>query len=338
MLDKINIFKKWYSKSIELYLEHCQSKNLSDGTVASYYRQLILLFGWLDKNFNDIKELSDIRQPHIARYMIALQANSNDATIKSIFTILKIFFTWADGYESFESDGKGGFITLIEKNPMSKMVAPRAVKKETIFLDEIVVEKLLESCKKSKRQDYFYALRRRVMIYLLITTGLRKNEITNIKVSNINIKTNDILVLGKGRKERRVPILEGIKDDLVKYLNIRNEKLKRYKKHHDSLWVSKKGVSNASIEFIQMEIRELQSLSGIKFPRAVHIFRNTFAAWSLIKGMDLYEVMYIGGWSDLKMLLHYTQMLKHYRKNNTATFALNKGPKGFYPSQTKGDK
>ena len=48
--------------------------------------------------------------------MIALQANSNDATIKSIFTILKIFFKWADGYESFESDGKGGFITLIEKN------------------------------------------------------------------------------------------------------------------------------------------------------------------------------------------------------------------------------
>jgi len=83
-----------------------------------------------------------------------------------------------------------------------------------------------------------------------------------------------------------------------------------------------------------MEIRELQSLSGMKFPRAVHIFRNTFAAWSLIKGMELYEIMYIGGWSDLKMLLHYTQMLKHYRKNNTATFALKKGPKGFYPSQS----
>ena len=218
---------------------------------------------------------------------------------------------------------------------MARMVSPRAVKKETVFLDESVVEKLLESCKQSKRQDYFYGLRRRVMIYLLITTGLRKNEITNVKVSNINIKTNDILVLGKGRKERRVPILEGIKDDLIKYLNIRNEKLKRYKKYHDSLWISKKGTSNASAEFIQMEIRELQSLSGMKFPRAVHIFRNTFAAWSLIKGMELYEVMYVGGWSDLKMLLHYTQMLKHYRKNNTATFALNKGPKDFYPSQTK---
>ena len=328
---------RWFTDNLSLYLQYCESKNLVPGTIVSYFFGLVEFFEWIDQNFYDISDIRNIRRPHIERHLIYLQNKISPRSIKTRHIQLKTFFNWAADYESFETDSMGNFITLIDESPMAKIRPPKAPKKETDFLSEQQVELLLDVTKKGKGSTYFVGFRRRILIYLLITTLLRKTEMTNIKISDIDLGTNEILVMGKGRKEKRVPIVEGIREEFAKYLAVRNAALKKGGKDHHYLWVNHNGLPMRSVHYVNHEINELQRLSGVHFERAVHIFRNTGAAWALIKGMEVWEVMHLGGWSSLDMLLHYTQKLKDYRKNATATFATSPGPKGFYPSQYLND-
>jgi site-specific recombinase XerD len=225
-------------------------------------------------------------------------------------------------------DSRGQYKVLLEVNPLVKLKKLKAPRTLTTFLSEREVEILLDHCDERN----FYGRRIKISLLLLISTGMRKFEFTNIKIQDIDFNTHQIRIMGKGIKERIVPIVPGIRNQFYKYIDTRNKIMARNKQDHDSLWVSINGTANMGENTIYLGIATLAAKCGLHLTRLVHKLRNTFAAWETIKGTADYKIMQIGGWSDNSMLLHYREGLFDYNDHKD-NFAQTEGPEGFYPSQ-----
>jgi integrase/recombinase XerD len=320
--------EKWEA-ILERYLEECKYRGLTPSTLKNYSDYLSALFIWMDIFVPEAVELRNIRASHIKKYLAyKKESGLSDRSTKTHLVAIKTFFNWALDDESEEKDSDGDFITLVDTNPAARIKSVRIPQKLTRFLSEKQVEKLLASCDNRN----FYGRRRKTIIYLLVSTGMRKFELTNIRIGDIDLNTHAVFVMGKGRKERTVPIAKGIREEFYKYLEVREKIMEKNKSKHDFLWISKLGTANNSVNFLNSEISIAQNRAGVRFDRACHIFRNTFAAWEKIKGTQDYKIMRIGGWSDNSMLLHYSEGLFNY-EDHADNYALSAGPQGFYPSQ-----
>ena len=319
----------WWIPITDEYYNDCKYRNLSPNSISNYKRYLKYFFDWLRKEYPDVNSLELIHGTHVKKYINVLQDKETKiSTINSYVTVIKMFFNWCSEYESDEMDSRGQYKVLLEVNPLVKLKKLKAPKTLTTFLSEREVEILLDHCDERN----FYGRRIKISLLLLISTGMRRFECTNIKIQDIDFNTHQIRIMGKGIKERIVPIVPGIRNQFYKYIDTRNKIMVRNKQDHDCLWVSIKGTGNVGQHTLYRDIETIAAKSGLHLTRLVHKFRNTFAAWETIKGTADYKIMQVGGWSDNSMLLHYREGLFDYsdHKNN---FAQTEGPDGFYPSQ-----
>jgi integrase/recombinase XerC/integrase/recombinase XerD len=147
------------------------------------------------------------------------------------------------------------------------------------------------------------SLRDKCIIRLLADSGMRVSEISNIQLSDIDWKNNTITIIGKGNKQRRAPFTNKTAK-LLRSLIGQNGK-------NGNLW-------SMNHYGIQQMLERLEKKTGIKCNP--HSFRRGFACNLHRKGLSTLDIMHLGGWSDLSMVLRYTQSitfedcLKHYRQ------------------------
>ncbi|MFC2045843.1 tyrosine-type recombinase/integrase [Chloroflexota bacterium] len=147
-------------------------------------------------------------------------------------------------------------------------------------------------------------LRDKCIIALLADSSVRLNELANIKVQDINWESYTVSVWGKGNMQRRAPFIERTANLLRVYINGNG-----YCK--DNIW----GLNARQIEWM---LQVLEKQTGIKCNP--HSFRRGFACNLHRKGLSTLDIMHLGGWQDLSMVLCYTRSitfddcLKHYRK------------------------
>lgn len=321
--------QRWWMPITNEYQNDCKYRNLSPTTIHNYKKYLKYFFEWLDKEYPEINNLEQIHAIHVKKWITSLQdKNAKIVSINSYITTIKGFFNWASEYESDEMDNRGQYKVLLEVNPLVKLKKLKAPKTLTTFLSEREVEILLDHCDERN----FYGRRLNISLLLFISTGMRRFEFSSIKMQDIDFNTHQIRIMGKGIKERIVPIVPGIRNQFYKYIDARNKIMARNKQGHDYLWISMKGTANMGGTTVYEDIKRLSAKCGLHLTRLVHKLRNTYAAWETIKGTADYKIMKIGGWSDNSMLLHYREGLFDYsdHKNN---FAESEGPEGFYPSQ-----
>ena len=133
---------------------------------------------------------------------------------------------------------------------------------------------------------------------------MRLTEITNVQLNNIDWKTHTTTVIGKGNKQRRAPFTE-------RTANLLKIHLANNGHSNDSIW----GINEYGI---QKMLKRLSQNTGIKCNP--HTFRRGFACNLHRKGLSTLDIMHLGGWSDLSMVLRYTRSitfddyLKHYRQ------------------------
>jgi integrase/recombinase XerD len=145
-------------------------------------------------------------------------------------------------------------------------------------------------------------LRDKCILRLLFDSGMRLTELTNIKYCNINWDDYTITIIGKGNKQRKAPFTEGSAILLRKWLSNNNL--------NSNFW----GINHRGI---QMMLKRLEKKTGIKCNP--HAFRRGFACNLHRKGLSTLDIMHLGGWEDLDMVLKYTRSitfddcLKHYR-------------------------
>lgn len=149
----------------------------------------------------------------------------------------------------------------------------------------------------------FEEIRDKLIIDLFYTTGIRRTELIHLKINNVNVSNNTIKVLGKRNKERIIPLLPIISQQIILYINERTHLEKVT--DNDHFFLTKKGLK-LNDSFVYRLINSYFSTVSEKVKKSPHILRHTFATHLLNNGADLNSVKELLGHSSLASTQVYT--------------------------------
>lgn len=197
---------------------------------------------------------------------------------------------------------------LIEQNPFNAIVQPKSISSIPKPLSEKQIENLLAAPDENTPLGF----RDKTMFELMYATGIRVTEIVDLKLMQVNLNQGVIKVMGKGQKERLVPIGEYAEDYLQKYLTvIRNKILKS--KQSQFVFLSNRG-TNMTRQTFWHSVKKHASSCGIFPLPSPHMLRHSFATHLLNHGADLRVVQMLLGHSNVSTTQIYTLVAKEKLK------------------------
>lgn len=188
----------------------------------------------------------------------------------------------------------------IEVNPMLKHKALKTPKNVQIPFSEKELGDLIQSI---EAPVGFKEVRDKLIVDLFYTTGMRRAELIHLMLYNVDLSLNVIKVLGKRNKERIIPVLPIVADELKVYLSERS--LVENIQDEDYFFISKKGLK-LSESFVYRLINSYFSRVSEKVKKSPHVLRHTFATHLLNNGADLNSVKELLGHSSLASTQVYT--------------------------------
>lgn len=283
------------SACIESFLEHLWlEKGLSENTLSAYKTDLfqfqVFLHG-IEKQVENCQDL-DVEAYLSYRYDKGFKPRSTARCLSA----LKRFFKYLVATK------------VREDNPTALTQAPKIGQQLPKVLSEEDVEALL-NCQELEDPIEF---RDRVMMEILYASGLRVSELVGLTLSNISLNQNLIRVVGKGQKERLVPMGEVAADWLQQYIKLARPAL--LKNESDVLFPSKRGQQMTRQTFWH-RIKYYAQIAGIKAHLSPHTLRHAFATHLLNHGADLRVVQMLLGHSDLSTTQIYTHVAKERLKS-----------------------
>lgn len=188
---------------------------------------------------------------------------------------------------------------LIEKDPMLKIQAPKIKKRLPEFVEENEMHRLLDQFVYS---EGFEGIREKLIIELLYGTGIRLSELIELRTDNINFHNGTIKVLGKGNKERIIPLNKSLFQLLNLYMGLKIESVGN---SNGYFIVTDKGEQSYPM-FIYRIVKERLSSLRSTDKSSPHVLRHTFATHLLNKGADLNAIKDLLGHSSLAATQVYT--------------------------------
>ncbi len=287
-----------WESTIQHYKDYLRlEKSLAENSVLAYIRDSEKL-----QIFFEIKSMTvlpaDVSSVHIHDFLEYINELGLSAYSQArILSGLKSFFKFLANEE------------LIENNPTELIDSPRLGRKlpDTLSFNEI--EKMLETIDHSTPAG----ARNRAMLEVLYSSGLRVSELINLSLNNLYFDIGFIRVLGKGSKERLVPIGR----DAVKYLNIYIEQVRVHipvqKNHTKYVFLNLRGSRISRIAVFTM-VKEVASMAGITKNVSPHTFRHSFATHLIEGGADLRAVQEMLGHESITTTEIYTHIDRDYLK------------------------
>ena len=272
-------------QSFQNYLQI--EKNYSLHTVGAYIKDLEFFQEFVNNNF-DKEKLEQVNYSIIRSWIVQLvdQGISN-ASINRKISSLKSFYKFLLK------------IKQIQSSPLLKHKALKTPKILQIPFSEKELDNVLHNIEYKKD---FEGIRDKLIIDLFYTTGIRRTELINLKIHNLNLTNNTIKVLGKRNKERIIPILPIVSEQAQIYSN---ERSKIEIKDSEYLFLMLKGVK-LNDSFVYRLINYYFSNVSEKVKKSPHILRHTFATHMLNNGADLNSVKELLGHSSLASTQIYT--------------------------------
>lgn len=283
---------------IEKYIEYLQfEKKLSKNTLDSYQNDLNKF-----TNFFKNKKLDQINITDMHKYIEFLKSENNAATtIAHNITVINSFYTFLNNENN----------TII--NPCLNLMSPKIPQKLPNYLTEEEVDKLLDIS-----LDNAFSYRNKAMLELLYATGIRVSELISLKFVNLELDDDYIRVMGKGSKERIIPISDIAKNSLLDYINVyRNSLLKN--KTSEFLFINNQGNQISRVGFFKI-IKKLCLEKGIKKNVSPHILRHSFATHLLAHGADLRVIQEMLGHSDISTTQIYAHLINEKLKKDYEDF------------------
>lgn len=201
---------------------------------------------------------------------------------------------------------------LIERhatlNPVTVIEAPRTLKKLPSFLSDAEVEALLAATAGERPED----IRDRAMLELLYATGLRVSELVNLKKRELNLEVGYLMTVGKGNKERLVPVGEAARERVGDYLE-RVRSRQDPEGQQEQLFLSRLGEAMTRQAFWNI-IKKRAKLAGVRASISPHTLRHSFATHLLSNGADLRSVQMMLGHADLSTTQIYTHVTQERLK------------------------
>ena len=270
-------------------------RNLSPRTLEAYQRDLKHYLSFIvDK---DVISLSNISQMHIREYIRSLNEKGLAASsIARIFSSIRSYhkFLSAENY--------------VNENPTLILTSPKAPKK----LPHVLMEEEISAIINAVVETFQYAKRDKAIIEMLYSCGLRVSELCALSLNNLYLNDDMIHIMGKGSKERLLPVGGRAKNFLNDYLIHCRPGIQK-DKGSSSVFLSRNGnpLTRAMINNI---LRKWSQVAGITKSVSPHTLRHSFATHLLEGGADLRFVQALLGHSDISTTQIYTHLDKHHLK------------------------
>ncbi len=190
----------------------------------------------------------------------------------------------------------------VRREPTEHVESPRTWKRLPRFLTLEEVERLLAATGGSKPPD----IRDRAMLEVLYATGLRVSELVNLKVADLQLDAGTLRCVGKGNKERVVPVGRQAAEALERYLREARMGLAR-RRPSPHLFLSRRGGPMTRQNFWRL-LRVRARSAGVRTQLSPHVLRHSFATHLLERGADLRSVQLLLGHSDISTTQIYTHV------------------------------
>ena len=276
-------------QSIQSFLDYLKyEKRYSVHTLTSYQTDLTDFIDFLKKQFGNVS-LKEVTHSYV-RSWLAYQKEKG-LTSKSInrkISSLKSFFKY---YLR---------IGAIEITPMAQVISPKIGKRLPVFVKEEDARKLVEALKQST--DDWKSLNTKMLISIFYATGMRLSELIGLKEKQVDFSNSQIKVLGKGNKERIIPIGKEIAGMIKNYQQL---KKKGFEKTEDTLLVTEKG-KKLYPKYAYLLVNQVLGQASTLDKKSPHVLRHTFATHLMNNGADLNAVKELLGHSSLASTQIYT--------------------------------
>lgn len=281
-------------------------KSLSHRTVIAYLADVKNFAYFLSKNEKKINEeaLKNASLLDLQNYLHHLYNKKTKATSQArIISSLKAFYRFLL-YEK-----------IIEQNPTDLLESPKTGRTLPDLLSIYEIEEIIAAIDLSNKEGH----RNKAIIEVLYGCGLRVSELINLKLSLLFFNDNYIRIIGKGDKERLVPIGEIAQKSVNHYIEGCRSKIKIKKGMEDILFLNRRG-SKLTREMIFITVKEFAQLAGIEKNISPHTFRHSFATHLIEGGADLRAVQEMLGHASITTTEIYTHLDTDYVRSVIAQF------------------
>lgn len=282
-------------EDVEDYLRYSQiERGLSDNTIFAYRQDLMDFLAFLKKEGLDSwpTKAVDIDA------FLAEQRDLNKATssISRMISSLRKFYQWLVRQ------------SIQKINPMLEIDSPKKEHRLPVALSVDEVTKLLDQPDVTKK----LGIRDRALLETLYATGIRVSELINLKFSDLHEELKLLKVLGKGSKERLIPISDVAISWIKSYQEkVRDPLLLKSGKYTDTIFLNNRGGA-LTRQAVWQIIKRYCQMAGIKKNVTPHTLRHTFATHLLENGADLRVVQEILGHSDISTTQIYTNLSQQH--------------------------
>jgi integrase/recombinase XerC len=281
-------------------------RQVSQHTIAAYTKDLNYLLARLDEQG---LELANVTSDQVRSWVVKLHSQGQASR-----SIARMLSAWR-GFYLWLANQKG----LVNKSPLSDIKAPKRNKPLPKALSVEQAISLVESANKESIQaDVFLRARDRAIVELLYSSGLRLSELLGIDLSPtetkehssagwIDFEAGEVMVLGKGKKRRTVPVGEAALQALKEWLVMRANYASTEKEVIQALFINKQG-KRASARTIQQHLAALAVKAGLPTHVHPHMLRHSFASHVLQSSGDLRAVQEMLGHASITSTQIYTAL------------------------------
>ena len=273
-------------------------RSLSNNSIDAYLLDIRKLTSFISENYSTSLSIENINVSIIESFIKHLfKSESSTYSQARIVSGLKSFFN---------------YLLLEEKidiNPMELIDAPKLVRKlpETLSIQEI--ETIIDAVDLDSKEG----MRNKAILETLYSCGLRVSELVNLKVQNLFLDIGFIKVLGKGMKERLVPIGTKAAECISIYMKEYRTNLNISEGFEGYLFINRRG-KNLTRNMIFIIVKDLVKKAGLNKNISPHTFRHSFATHLIEGGADLRAVQEMLGHESITTTEIYTHLNKNYLK------------------------
>ena len=284
------------SATISSFLTHVKvEKGLSSNTVSAYRRDLVKFDVFAQKRKLSLEGVS---RDDLVDFLAGLyRMNLESRTVARHLVTLRNFFRFAQIQE------------LITTDPTINLESPKIRRSLPGYLRLEEVEPLLEQPDSTTA----LGLRDRAMLEILYSTGLRVSELIGLRVSDLDNKVGCVRCIGKGDKERIVPVGRKALVIVEKYLRDARPKLLGRLRGSPTLFVNRRGVSLSRVGVWKI-LSGHGKRAGLRVSLTPHMLRHSFATHLLERGADLRSVQLMLGHADISTTQIYTHVVEERLK------------------------
>ncbi|MGC4103007.1 tyrosine-type recombinase/integrase [Ferruginibacter sp.] len=263
-------------------------KRYSQHTILSYETDLQAFFDFIELQFGNT-ELQDIKPAFIRTWLANLKEKGMEAkTINRKISTLKSFFKYQLRQEA------------ITVSPMATIVSPKVNKRLPQFVEKADINTLFSYV---EFPDDWQGSTERLILQLLYNTGIRRAELISLKESQVDHYKSSIKVLGKGNKERIIPVNDDLLKAIKAYAAAKRKELEHF--NEEVLLVNEKG-KKLDPRYVYASVKKYLSQITTISKKSPHVLRHSFATHLMNNGADLNAVKELLGHSSLAATQIYT--------------------------------